>query len=163
VRPDDIRFLVAYDRWATRRVLAALPGLDASTWSAPNAIGERGLGGILVHHLGATQRWRHGLSGSSLSPRPEREPLPAPQALVDAWAVEWQAWDAWLPALDDAALLSPDEAIPMWQLLAHVVNHGTQHRSEAAALLTAAGRSPGDLDMVFFSEELAGVPGDALG
>jgi uncharacterized damage-inducible protein DinB len=43
----------------------------------------------------------------------------------------------------------------MWQLLAHVMNHGTQHRSEAAALLTEAGRSPGDLDMMDFAEGLA--------
>ena len=31
---------------------------------ARTPIDERGLGGILVHHLGASQRWRHGLSGS---------------------------------------------------------------------------------------------------
>jgi uncharacterized damage-inducible protein DinB len=157
VRLDDIRFLVAYERWATGRILAQLSGLDETTWTAPNAIGDRGLGGILVHHLGAAQRWRHGLSGAAGElPRPERGQLPAPEALDGLWAAEWDAWDAWLETLDDDALLSVDEPIPMWQLLAHVVNHGTQHRAEAAALLTAAGRSPGDLDMLDFSEGLAG-------
>jgi uncharacterized damage-inducible protein DinB len=159
MRLEDIRFLVAYDRWATRRVLRVLDGIAESTWSIPNAIGERGLGGILVHQLGATQRWRHGLSGSSELPRPEREPLPSPASLAAALDLEWAAWDAWLATLDDDALLTPDEDIPIWQLLAHVVNHGTQHRSEAAALLTAEGRSPGDLDMVFFAEELAATDG----
>jgi uncharacterized damage-inducible protein DinB len=157
VRLEDIRFLVAYDRWATGRILAQLPGLDEPTWSTPNAIGDRGLGGILIHHLGAAQRWRHGLSGAAGElPRPERGPLPAPESIAGLWAPEWDAWDAWLETLDDEALLSPDEPIPMWQLLAHVVNHGTQHRAEAAALLTSAGRSPGDLDMLDFSEALAG-------
>ena len=37
---------------------------------------------------------------------------------------------------------------PRWLILAHVVNHGTQHRSEMARYLTECGRSPGDLDLL---------------
>ncbi len=42
-------------------------------------------------------------------------------------------------------------------MLVHVINHGTQHRSEAAALLTAEGRSPGELDLINYAEEQAGI------
>jgi uncharacterized damage-inducible protein DinB len=35
----------------------------------------------------------------------------------------------------------------LWFTLAHVINHSTQHRSEAAEALTMMGRSPGDLDL----------------
>jgi uncharacterized damage-inducible protein DinB len=153
----DIRFLHAYDRWATRRVLETVAELDVVDWPAGEPIGERHLGEILVHVLGAHQRWRHGLAGSPETPRPEREPLPAVADLAGAFETEWSATDGWLDTLDDGFLAGTDEGIPIWQMLAHLVNHGTQHRSEAAALLTAAGRSPGDLDMIRFSEELAGA------
>jgi uncharacterized damage-inducible protein DinB len=152
VLASDVRYLFAFDRWATAKVLDAAVGIDDATWSARNVIDERGLGGILVHHLGATQRWRHGLSLSDERPRPEKEPLPTIEGLRESWEREWAAYDTWLATLDDDAVLSPDEEIPMWQLLLHVVNHGTQHRSEAAVLLTAVGHSPGDLDMVDFAE-----------
>jgi uncharacterized damage-inducible protein DinB len=153
---DDIRWLFAFDRWATERVLAALDGIDDATWTATQVVDERGLGGILVHHLGATQRWRHGLQEDGLTPRPEKEPLPSPAGLGAAWAAEWPAIDAWLAGLDDAWLARDDEGVRFWQMLAHVVNHGTQHRSEAAAILTDAGRSPGDLDMIDYAEQQAG-------
>jgi uncharacterized damage-inducible protein DinB len=153
--PSDVRYLFDYDRWASRRILAAAAGVDEATWSAPNAIGERGLGGILVHALGAHQRWRNGLAETGVTPRPEREALPSPSGMAEAWDAEWAAFDPWLATLDDAWLVRTGDGVAFWQMLAHVVNHGTQHRSEAAALLTAAGRSPGDLDMIFFAEELA--------
>jgi uncharacterized damage-inducible protein DinB len=38
----------------------------------------------------------------------------------------------------------------LWHCLYHLVNHGTQHRSEAAAMLTDFGHSPGDIDMILF-------------
>ena len=159
MRLDDVRFLMAYDRWATRRILGVIEGADEAVWGATGVVGDRGLGAILVHQLGAYQRWRHGLSGSGQSPRPEREPLPAPGALAAAWPVEWAAIDAWLDGLSDGWLDATDENIPFWQMLAHLANHGTQHRSEAAALLTQTGRSPGDLDMIFFAQEIAPASG----
>ena len=82
---DDIRDLFAYDRWATAKLLVALVGIDDLTWSSVEVIDERGLGGILVHQLGASQRWRHGLAETGETPRPEREPLPTPAELVARW------------------------------------------------------------------------------
>ncbi len=155
---DDARWLFDYDRWATRRVLTVLEGVDTAVWERPNLVGERGLGGIFVHHLGASQRWRIGLQsqGADEGPHPENEPLPAVRELLDRWEAEWSQVDAWLPTLTDEFVAFVFDGVPVWQMLVHVVNHGTQHRAEAAALLTADGRSPGELDMINYAEELAG-------
>lgn len=153
---DEVRFLFAYDRWATRRVLAALDGLEPSVWARPRVVGERGLGGILVHQLGAAQRWRHAFQDTGKSPEPEDEPLPTIEQLRDAWDAEWVAVDAWLPTVTEGFVGYVHDGVPVWQMLVHVVNHGTQHRAEAAALLTAEGRSPGELDLINYAEEHAG-------
>lgn len=152
---DEVRFLFAYDRWATRLVLARLEDLDPATWARP-AVGERSLGGILVHHLGASQRWRHAFQQSGESPEPELEPLPGIADLRARWEAEWTAVDEWLTTLTDRFVALVFEGVPVWQMIVHVVNHGTQHRAEAAAILTAEGRSPGELDLYNFSEERAG-------
>jgi len=116
-----------------------------------------GLGDILVHHLGASQRWRIAFQtqGTGESPEPEREPLPTIDQLRERWEVEWAAVDAWLPAVTDGFVGHVHEGVSVWQMLVHVVNHGTQHRAEAAALLTAEGRSPGELDLINYAEEQA--------
>ena len=153
---DGLLFLNGYERWATTTILDAAAGIDEQSWSKPNLVGERGIGGILVHHLGAYQRWRHFLSGSSEKPRPEDEPLIAVDELRASWIAEWDWVDAWLGRLTDVNLLEQHEGMTLWQALLHVFNHGTQHRSEAAALLTDVGRSPGDLDLIDFADEQAG-------
>jgi uncharacterized damage-inducible protein DinB len=58
----------------------------------------------------------------------------------------------WLPTLTDGFVGYVFDGVPVWQMLVHVVNHGTQHRAEAAALLTAEGRSPGEFDLVNYAE-----------
>jgi uncharacterized damage-inducible protein DinB len=47
----------------------------------------------------------------------------------------------------------------LWHCLWHVVNHGMQHRSEAAAILTGYNHSPGDLDFTLFLNEQAPAAG----
>jgi hypothetical protein len=39
--------------------------------------------------------------------------------------------------------------------MTQILNHGTQHRSEAAEALTMVGRSPGDLDFSLFIQQRA--------
>ena len=51
---------------------------------------------------------------------------------------------------DLADLKGVTHSLPLGQMLLHVVNHGTQHRSEVAMLLTELGHSPGDLDFHLF-------------
>jgi uncharacterized damage-inducible protein DinB len=157
MQADEVRFLFAYDRWATRRVLTVLDSLDPTVWTRMHVVGDRGLAGILVHHLGASQRWRIGFQtqGSEEGPEPESEPLPTVDQLRERWEAEWAEVDAWLPTVTDGFVGYVNDGIPVWQMLVHLVNHGTQHRAEAAALLTAEGRSPGELDLINYAEERA--------
>jgi uncharacterized damage-inducible protein DinB len=59
--------------------------------------------------------------------------------------------DAYLAALTDDDVRGLYDGQALWHTMAHVINHGTQHRSEGAVLLTIMGRSPGDLDLIDFA------------
>ncbi|MFN8458639.1 MAG: hypothetical protein U0401_28965 [Anaerolineae bacterium] len=40
----------------------------------------------------------------------------------------------------------------MFRQTQHLILYGMQHQTELAQLLTAKGRSPGDIDFIFFRE-----------
>jgi uncharacterized damage-inducible protein DinB len=56
-------------------------------------------------------------------------------------------------SLNDASLAEPLSlgdrvSLPRWLIVAHVVNHGTQYRSELARFFTDRGHPPGELDLL---------------
>ena len=153
MRPSEIELLYDYDRWATGQVLDASLGLKPADWAARSVIGDRGIGGILVHALGVHERWRAGFEGTARPAMRENLALPTADELGEAWAAEWQAMGRFIAGLDEAGLDAAYGEAPLWQAMLQLINHGTQHRSEAAVILTAAGMSPGDLDLVRFTFE----------
>ena len=143
---DEIRFLFAYDRWATKKS-AGCPRRPGPSGMESDARRRRAWLGRHPRpppgRLATLARRVRDTGGDGEGPEPEREPLPTIEVLRERWEAEWAAVDAWLPTVTDDFVGHVHDGVAVWQMLVHVVNHGTQHRSEAAALLTADGRSPG--------------------
>lgn len=157
-----ISSLIAYNFWANDRVLAACERIstDVFTQAAVPDPGWGSLRGILAHALDAEYGWRAVLQGADASEILDAAMFDDVAALKTRWAVERAAWLEFVAGLSAEALgrgygHNPAETPKVWQVIVHVVNHGTQHRSEAAALLTGYGQSPGDLDFDVFLEERA--------
>jgi uncharacterized damage-inducible protein DinB len=160
---QDILTLYDYNYWATRRILTAGAQVSRDQFVAPSAHSHGGLRGTLVHALDAEYGWRMLCQHYTTTPDMAEATFPTLQALEQRWREEEQAMRAYLGSLTDVELAGHvryttgsgqvHERV-LWHCLLHIVNHGTQHRSEAAAILTGYGHSPGDLDfMLFLSEQ----------
>jgi uncharacterized damage-inducible protein DinB len=157
---DDTCLLFDYSYAATARVLDAASRLAPEAFVGPAPVrGCASLRDLLVHTLDAERAWREGLRTRGEDDAPPLDPAAFPDvpALVRAWHADEERMRVWLAALDDADLDAPAAGgRPLWQCLAHVVNHGTQHRSEAAMVLTHWGQSPGELDLIYYPAEWGG-------
>ena len=160
MQKTEILSLYAYNRWANRRILEATKQISPGQFLAPAPVSFGSLRGTLVHLLGAETLWRKRCQ-DKISPSVllAEEQLPTFDLLREYWQEEENAWQAFLNDLSDEALhrvvhYTSMKGVPfetvLWQILLHVVNHGTQCRSEAAVVLTSYNQSPGDLDYILF-------------
>lgn len=152
MRVSDIRTLYDYNFWANRRILDAAARLPAEQFAATT------LGETLGHILSAEVIWRRRWEGRDPATAALPEAFATIEDLVARWRAEDQLLAAYLDTLGDADLDGgltfmrgdASDTRTLWHLLVHVVNHGTQHRAEAALLLTGLGCSPGDVDFTAF-------------
>jgi len=160
----DIQALYGYNRWCNARILGAAAKLTDQQFVAPGDYPHGGLRGTLVHALFAEWTWRMRWLGTPppFGYRFTMEEFPTVTALRSRWTTEQSALTDFVEGLTDQRLTTVIEYTSteggrhqrvLWETMAHLVNHGTQHRAEAAAILTALGHSPGDIDLVVYFNE----------
>ncbi|HSH03862.1 MAG TPA: DinB family protein [Anaerolineae bacterium] len=160
MRQAEMVGLYAYNYWANGLVLAAAARVSEAQLRQEARVSHGSLLGALVHVYAAEVIWRLRCEeGVSLSKLPVVDDFDSLAALKEAWTVEeikMRAYVAQLTSADLEGVIHYRNTVGtmyenrLWHLLAHVVNHGTQFRAEAAVLLTEYGASPGDLDMLKF-------------
>jgi uncharacterized damage-inducible protein DinB len=160
----DVRTLFAYNRWSNARVLDAAARLTDEQFRAPGRLAHGGLRGTLVHTLFAEWVWRMRWQGTPPHHafRFGAVEFPSLPALRERWLEEEALLMEMVEGLTDDRLRAAIEYTSteggrhrriLWETMAHLVNHGTQHRSEVAAILTELGHSPGDIDLIVFLNE----------
>ncbi|HVN55395.1 MAG TPA: DinB family protein [Anaerolineaceae bacterium] len=159
----DIQLLFNYNYWANARILRAASKLTREEWTQPARLSHGSIRGAMVHTMAAEYLWRMRFQeGVSLTAMPQEGEFPTFESLQKKWAAEEKAMRAYLASLSDADLNSKisytnTKGVPfenvLWHLMAHVVNHGTQFRGEAAVGLTRLSHSPGDLDLIAYIRE----------
>ena len=156
---QDILLLYQYNQWANAKILNAAANVTQEQFVAPGSFPHGGLRGTLVHALFAEWIWRTRWEGTSPTSRLKPEGFPTLESLRTRWLEEEKQLMGFVDAVTEERLNNTFEyrntsgkpfTKILWQVMAHVVNHGTQHRAEAAAILTDLGHSPGDLDLISF-------------
>ena len=156
--------LYDYGNWANTRLLSLARDLPEARLRQRFTRGALPILESFAHLVSADRRWLARFQEAPVPPGLTVAELPTVSALEDAYAQVAAARRAYLATLDDVAVGAmirwPDGAemreLVRWLALLQCANHGTQHRSEIAAMLTDCDRSPGDLDFGLWCRQHAG-------
>jgi uncharacterized damage-inducible protein DinB len=163
VSADVLRTHLAYTAWASRRLIDASAQLTSAELDRDFETSDRSVLGTLVHLFRADRVW---LQRVTKHPKPffmgEGEHSLA--VLQNDWPPVLQQWQDWGDGLTAASvqdmltyqdLKGRSWSQPLWQVVLHVVNHGTHHRGQVSGFLRSLGRTPPPLDLSFYYREVA--------
>jgi uncharacterized damage-inducible protein DinB len=166
VDADSLLAFVRYHAWANDRILTTAVALSAEEFGRDGEFDHGSAFLTLRHLVDVDWSWREFCVGNDVG---ETYVWDAGPALDDLGALhtfcleEDERLRSLVESLDDEALVEPwgtdaDFTRPRWLVIAHIVSHGTQHRSELARYFTQCGHSPGDLDNLLDAFELPWPP-----
>jgi uncharacterized damage-inducible protein DinB len=166
---DYFRTLARYNRWANRKLYAAVGELPEAEYMKPRQAFFGSIHGTLNHNLVGDRLWMGRITGHDSGIRALDQILYGDFAglRVAREAEDAQIINA-IDAMDEPTLnttlryrtIIGDEtmATPMRLVLAHLFNHATHHRGQAHGLLSQTSAPPPPLDLIFYLREAAPQP-----
>jgi uncharacterized damage-inducible protein DinB len=165
---QDLETLLDYQYWARDRMLAAIEPLSHEQYTRDMGSSFRSVRETVVHIYAAEWIWFRRWQGESPTSLLSSEQFPDLPAIRDAWRLLETDVRAHLASLGDAGIEritayrfmnGQPGATPFWQMLQHVVNHGTYHRGQVTTMLRQLGVAPPkSLDLIAFYREGGTVP-----
>ncbi|MFZ0212981.1 MAG: DinB family protein [Candidatus Acidiferrales bacterium] len=162
---DNVRMLYAYNSWANRRVLDACSPLSPEQFTRDLRSSFPSVRDTLAHIMLAEWLWLERWLG--------RSPAFPVSDFSDFASIRtrWQTIEADLNAfMQKLSAADLDRVVeykntkgnafsnPMWQMLQHLVNHGTYHRGQITTMLRQLGATPSTTDLIAFYRERSGKP-----
>ena len=150
-----------YTAWATARLLEAAGKLSKDELARDFATADKSVVGTLAHIFAADRVWMARIEGVTLRAflSPEERDL---ALLVREWPALLGRWKQWAEGLTDESVQTEISyqdlkgntwTSPLWQIVLHVVNHGTHHRGQVSGFLRTMGYVPPPLDLIAFYRE----------
>ncbi|MEX0984898.1 MAG: DinB family protein [Actinomycetota bacterium] len=146
---------VRFHAWANDRILTTAAGLSDEEFQRTANLDHRSAFQTLRHLVDVDWSWREFCEGNDVGETYVWDVLPLEDLeSIHAFCTEEDGRLLTYVGSLDAAVqaeslaLDAEMSVPRWLILAHIVNHGTQHRSEVARYLTECGHSPGEFDLI---------------
>jgi uncharacterized damage-inducible protein DinB len=161
--------LARYNAWATRRLFEHVDALPEADYRRDCGLFFKSVHGTLNHLLVAEHglwfvRFSEGVSPQlALNAELETDRAVLREKLLDAvthWRPLIKSWDSrrFESMLDYTTTRGVPQRLPFAATLAHVFNHGTHHRGQITAALTAMGHACPELDMVWMLQAESARP-----
>ena len=157
---QDVKVLLDYHYWARDVMFDALAALSPDQFTRPIESSFKSVRDTVGHIYGADWIWYVRWVGQSPTALPTSEKFPDLRSIRSAWSELEEKVRAFVDDLGEDGISRIFEyrllagtagASPFWQMVQHVVNHGSYHRGQVTTMLRQLGAAPPkSMDLITF-------------
>lgn len=160
---DQMRRLFSYNNWAWQHVYNCVEKLDTDAYHAQRLLFQNSIHGLLVHGMVTEHVWYLRCQGKSVEAILTAADFADFTAVLAHWSPirhSWGNYMQWLSDEDCKKFIDYQNtkgqrySVRQADILQHVINHATEHRSQLTPVLQQLGVPTEPLDYILFRTQL---------